>query len=297
MTVLVIGMAVIDHIFLLDRLPGLGESVLARASWHDIGGKGANQAVAAARSGAQVRLVAALGADAAGTTIRTRLEQEGVDSRYCVPVQTTPLSLVFVLPTGENAIIGIAQTDGLAPERLAPAFAGLGPSDRLLISGLVDRNGLAFALAQAKALGMSTAVNLAPIRFAYDGLWPEIDLVFANAAELTLHTGEPTLPAAIRCLQAAGVREVLVTLGPEGALLADAGAVIRVPAPRVDVVDTTGAGDLLAGTFLGLCERGCSREAALKVAVAAASAKVSRRGTLSAFPTAAAIEALCAALG
>jgi ribokinase len=297
MPLLVIGIAAEDRILALDRLPVPGESVLARAVWHDVGGKGANQAVAAARSGAQVRLVAALGADAAGATIRTRLEQEGVDSRFCTPAQATPLSLVFVLPDGENAIIGVAQTEGLAAELLAPAFAGFGPGDWLLVSGLVDRTGLAFALARAKALGMSTAVNLAPIGFAYDGLWPEIDLVFANAAELTLHTGARTLPAAIRCLRAAGVREVLVTLGAEGALFADSRSWIRVPAPKVEVVDTTGAGDLLAGTFLGLRERGCEREVALKIAVAAASAKVSRRGTLSAFPTAAAIDALCAQLG
>lgn len=295
MPLLVIGIAAEDRILALDRLPQAGESVLARGMQGDLGGKGANQAVAAARAGARVRLVAAVGRDAAGEAIRARLEREGVETRCLVRREgETPLSLVFVLPGGENAVVGVAQEEGLGPEVLAPAFEGLGPGDRLLVSGHLDRAGLAFTLARARDLGMTTAVNLAPVPFDYGELWPEIDLVIANAAELALHTGASDPQAAVRFLHAVGVREVLATLGAGGALLADAGGTIRVPAPRVEVVDTTGAGDVLAGTFLGLRERGVDRETALRVAVGAASAKTTRPGTLSAFPDRAEIEALLA---
>lgn len=295
MPLLVIGIAAEDRILALDRLPQAGESVLARGMQGDLGGKGANQAVAAARAGARVRLVAAVGADAAGEAIAARLEREGVETRFLLRRPgPTPLSLVFVLPGGENAVVGVAQEEGLAPEVLAPALAGLGPGDRLLVSGHLDRDGLAFALARARDRGMATAVNLAPVPFTYRDLWPQIDLVIANAGELALHTGESDPQAAVRFLHAAGVREVLVTLGAGGALLADPGDTIRVPAPEVEAVDTTGAGDLLAGTFTGLLERGIDRETALRVAVEAASAKTARPGTLSAFPDRAEIGALLA---
>lgn len=122
-----------------------------------------------------------------------------------------------------------------------------------------------------------------------------VDLVLADAAGLALHTGARDPQAAVRRLHAAGTGGVLVTLAARGALLVDAAGARHVPAPPVSGVDTTGAGDLLAGTFTGLVERGVDRETALRVAVAAPSRETTHPGTVPAFPQRAEIDALLAA--
>ncbi|GBD44943.1 Ribokinase [bacterium HR40] len=293
MSLLVIGPAALDRVLTVDRLPQAGQSVLARSLRLDVGGRGANQAVAAARAGARVRLLASIGADPAGERIRATLAAEGVETGFllCEP-KATPQSLVFVLPGGEKTVVAVAEAAALAEEHVTAAMAGLGAGDRLLVSGHLDREGLARALGEARIRGLATAVNLAPVPFPHSDLWPLIDLVIANAAELALHAGEGAVERAVRRLLALGVREVLVTLGAEGALLASPEGEVRVPAPTVAAVDTTGAGDLLAGIFLALRDRRVEPERALAAAVAAAARKVRHPGTLSAFPQRAEIAAL-----
>ena len=288
MTVVVIGNATVDLSYDVPRLPAAGETVLARAKQVDAGGKGLNQAVVARRAGAEVVYCAPLGHDAPADVILERLGTEGLEARHLwrLPVPTDE-SLIFVTPSGENAIVSTAAAaHALDEAAVAPVLTVLGASDLLLMQGNLTRALTAFCLARASAAGVRTVLNPAPIAFDYNGLWPAVDIAVVNEVESACLTGEGDPSAAADALRREGVGTVVTTLGPKGAHLVDGEGERHVPAPQVEAVDTTGAGDVFCGVLAAAVQAALDWDAALRWAVASASLSVTRRGTASAFPSA-----------
>ena len=283
MSVLVIGNAVTDRSFRVDRLPRPGETMVARDSRVDCGGKGFNQAVCAARAGGSVMLQTSVGDDADGHAILAALTKESI-SLPTDPFRpgSTDEAVVLVLPDGENAIVcsthAAMHSDhhpGLAAVR---QFAGGG---WLVCQGNLERATTAETLACARNNNLHTLVNPSPHLFDYAGLWPLIDVVIVNLPESKSLTGLDDCDEAAALLMANGCRTLVVTTGEEGARLYRAGhtAALIVPAPAaVDVIDTTGAGDTCCGVLVAGLDQGLDLEVALAWSVRAAAITVSRLG-------------------
>jgi ribokinase len=298
-TVVVVGSAMVDVAYRVDRLPGPSESVLARGRTVDAGGKGLNQAIVARRAGAAVRFCAGVGRDPGAEMIRARLEADGLSVAWLVSVAgATDESIVYVAASGENCIV---STDSAA-KRLALAdvelvLNGLAPGDVLLVQGNLSREVTAACLTRARAAQAATILNPAPIDFDYQGLWSLVDIVILNQIEARTLTGEVEIDAATAALHSRGAGTVILTLGSEGALVQEGqGPAQRVPAPAVTAVDTTGAGDVLCGVVAAGIDHGLPLLPAVRWAVAAASHKVTRFGTSSGLPAGAELAALARAM-
>jgi ribokinase len=300
LTVVIVGNAVVDVAYQVERLPGSGETVLARERTVDVGGKGLNQAIIAYRAGAEVRFCAALGRDPAAGVIRACLEAEGLSTAWLVSVPcATDESIVYIARSGQNCIVSTDQAARhLAPAHTIGVLAGVASGDVLLLQGNLSREVTGMCLARAHAAEATTILNQAPIAFDYAGLWPMVDIAILNQIEAQTLTGEVEMDAAAAVLRSRGAGKVVLTIGPEGALVhEDLGPPQNVPAPAVLAVDTTGAGDVLAGVVAAGIDRGLPLMPAVRWAVAAASQKVTRRGTCSGFPTSDELAALARAMG
>lgn len=281
MRLLVIGNAALDRCYRVERLPGEGESVLAAPATAEPGGKGLNQAVMAARSGAAVTLLAVLGSDAAGGTLRRHLRAEGLESRFLLDHPgPSDESIVLVGPQGDNLIVTThAAAASLPVATLREALATIGAGDCLLMQGNLDEAATIDALAAARALGVGTLFNPSPLRPSATAALAHVDILIANALEASALAEIP-------------VPVTITTLGAMGARLTTSAGSRLFPAPTVTAVDTTGAGDVLAGVFAGRLTCGDPLETALGLAVEAASLKVGRGGTAAALPSAAELRAL-----
>jgi ribokinase len=285
-SVLVIGNCTLDIAFRVVRFPKPGETVLADEPTEDAGGKGANQAVAAARLGASVQLCAAVGLDQAGRMIRGRLQDEGVGLEYLRDVPSaTDRSIILVAPGGDNLIVSThAAAESLQWADIERSLRDLQPP-LVLMQGNLERGATEAALRLARTLGAFTVLNPSPIRYEFASMWPLVHYVVVNRIELKQLTGCPGVTSGARFLLQQGVGHVLVTLGAAGALLGSRRRFRRFAAERVQAVDTTGAGDVFCGVLAASLALGDSLEVATQLAVRAATLSVTRSGTQAAFPT------------
>ncbi len=280
MTLVNVGSINIDRVYAVAHIPAPGETIPARGLEEGLGGKGANQSIAAARAGGQVRHVGAVGPD--GGWAAGRLAEEGVDVGHVVTLERPTGHAVIALDErGENAIIIHAGANGAVPAAaVREGLQGLGSGDRLILQNEINANEI--AAREARRRGMEIVYSAAPF-VAEDAarMLPLVDVVVMNeieAAQLSAHLGTP--------LEALPVRAVLMTKGAKGAVWIEAARRIEVPAwPAPRVVDTTGAGDCFTGWLAGALDRGCTLEAALTEAAAAAALKVSRKGAAAGIPT------------
>jgi ribokinase len=294
MTILVIGNATVDLSFEVDHLPRPGETLLARSRMIDAGGKGLNQAIVAHRAGADVAYVTAIGEDQEGEIVSRRLLDEEMDIAHLqVRKGATDQSIIYLDPKGENAIVSTAaMAASLGTLDAEVPLASLKPGDLLLMQGNLSRTTTEACLIEARRRGARTLLNPAPIAFDYAGLWPMVDVAIVNEVESRVLGGIEPHDAAARRLLELGTGAVIVTLGAAGALVVTRDAVRPVPAPAVPVVDTAGAGDVFCGVLAAALAQGRNLVDAVPLAVAAASLAVTRRGTSSAFPSAAELAAL-----
>ena len=208
----------------------------------------------------------------------------------------TDISTIWIDAAGENMIVSAAAAAAsMDAAQAAAACASLGAGDVLLMQGNLSHAATAAAIAQARSNGARTVLNTAPMRPWMLALMPGVDVVIANAIEAAELSGHDDDPEA--ALLRAGARAAVVSRGRDGAVLATQHGRFKVDAAVVTAVDTAGAGDVLAGTLAGLLAQGSPLEAALQVAVAAASLSVTRPGTTPSFPSRDEIVALCAAHG
>jgi ribokinase len=266
--VLVLGSLNVDLVTRVERHPRPGETVLGDGLEQLAGGKGANQAVAAATAGAAVAMVGCVGDDAGGAAYLARLAARGIDTtgvRVCAGVPTGH-AVVTVSDDGENSIVVIPGANDLLDEREVAAVDALGPGDVLLVQLEVPRAVVCTAVRRAAGRGARVVLNTAP----YAALPPDVvalaDPVVANEHEMAALAEAGAEP-----------RSLLVTFGANGA----AWDGVTAPAHEVaaaDVVDTTGAGDAFCGALAASLAGGAGREAALDVALAAGAAAVRHRG-------------------
>ena len=282
----VIGNAAVDTIFQVERFPLPGETIVARGMSEDLGGKGANQAVIAARAGAEVRLVAAVGDDGGGVRIRKVLETEGVIADGLVTwAGPTDCSSIYVDAAGENTIVSFTQAAASFDPLGAGAIGNIQPGDIVLCQGNLTVDTLGACLAAARRRGAATVLNASPV-FPTRGFdWSLATVVVVNAIEARELGGAEQIGAAARRLRAAGAATVVVTLGSEGVVTIGEEE-IRVDAPRVHAVDTTGAGDVFCGVLTAMLGRGLTWRPALAVATEAAAFSVTRHGVTASFPSA-----------
>lgn len=279
-----LGSINIDHVYRLDSLPQPGETLASRGYSVGLGGKGANQSVAAARAGSVVRHLGAMGAG--DPWVLERLSAAGVDCGgvQCLAGEATGHAIILLDAAAENAIVLHPGANRAIDEAaLTAALAPVGPSDSLLLQN--ETNGQVPAARAARARGARVIYSAAPFDLA------ALRAVLPHASVLAMNAGEAAqlfaaLPGDLP------VEGLLITKGAEGAEYRDlrAGQVHRQAAFRVEAVDTTGAGDTFAGYFAAALDQGAEIAAALRLAAAASALKVTRAGAGDAIPTRAEVE-------
>jgi ribokinase len=277
----VVGSVNADLVVTVRSLPAAGETVSGGTFERHHGGKSANQAVAAARLGAGVAFVGAVGADDLGDQAIAALEGEGIDCSGVLRLEDAPtgVALIVVDEAGENQI---AVASGANARVAAPTVP---PGARIVLLGLEVPDEA--VLAAARAAGDARIVlNPAPARPLPDELLDLEPILTPNEAEARTLTGEPDAEAAARALEQRTGAPVVVTLGARGALVG--GEVIAPPSVRV--VDTTGAGDTFSGALAAELARGAEIGAAARFATAAAALSTQAAGAREGMPDRAAVE-------
>jgi ribokinase len=289
----VVGNAAIDLNVRVAHLPSPGETTLALDSTSDFGGKGANQAVAAARAGAPTLLFAAIGQDADGDRLITQLNAEGIDTRHILRVPCpTDISIVTVDAAGENTIVtrNHAAT-GYRPARRALLDATQA-GDWIALQGNLSAEVTAEVLRTARLGACRTLLNPGPVRFDCLPLLADVDVLVVNRVEAATLTAQEDASLAAAALQRAGARDVCVTLGADGVLWCDDHGTRHLDAVHTEAVDTVGAGDAFCGTLLAALAQRLPMPHALRWAQAVAAFSVARLGAQASFPDRAAMRDL-----
>lgn len=287
--ILVVGSINIDDAIRVPRLPGPGETLSASTLDTAMGGKGANQAVAAARAGATVRMVGAVGAHD-GTALLQALQADGIGVDGIERLDGTPSGRAVVLidDRAENSIVIVPGANHAIPEgAVRDACRTLLPGDVLLLQNEIPAATSRLAADLAREAGATVIWNAAPAPTTADELVPGVDLLVVNEHELQRLAALHGIEAAntdrlmTELSQATGA-DVICTLGAQGAAYRVAGATGTAPARRVDAVDTTAAGDTFAGYFAALADLPLPDR--LRHALDAASLTVTNRGASSSIP-------------
>ena len=284
--VVVVGSCNLDHFLEVAEFPAAGMTVAAKSSLHDPGGKGLNQALTAARMGARVTFIGAVGPDDAGMRIRTLMTREDVATDLLRTADTTTGSAtVLVDDSRENRIVVVAGANATMLILTKDDQQAIRSADLLMLQLELPIQIVAEAAAVAHEAGVPVVLTPAPVRALPAELVTNTTLLLANQHEVREMTGESHGDAALQMLLNR-VPAVLMTLGAAGSRYVDrAGQSETAPALRVDPVDTTGAGDVYAGTFIVERLRGEPPRVAMTHASVAAGIATTRRGTSSAIPS------------
>lgn len=289
----VVGSANIDLTFRTPRFPLPGETLTGHALHQCMGGKGANQAVAAARLGADVTFIACVGNDAFGKAAMEAFAADGIHTTLIrqVEEQATGTAAILVDDKAENCIIVVAGANAsLKPSDVTAASSVIQQSSVVLCQLETPVDAAVEAFRIARAANVVTVLTPAPAAQVTDELLALCDICVPNKTEISALTGQAihnqsdALRAAEKLCER-GVKRVALTMGSEGVLLLDESGATHVPAISVDAVDTTGAGDAFtAALAVSLAEGKTFREAARSASIVAA-ISVTRLGTQTAFPT------------
>ena len=298
--VVVFGSMNMDLSIDAPRMPAAGETLSGSGFITAAGGKGANQAVAAARLGADVRMIAAVGADGFGEELTRGLADAGADVALVRRLADVTTGVAVILRTeGENRIVLHAGANhALAATDVVSDLRRIGESGDIFVTqGECDPAATEAALRAAHEQGLYTIYNPAPARPAPDDLWPCVDLVCLNETECQIMCGvlpvdDATCLAAAHRLRELGAGTAVITLGAAGSFgLGPDGEPVRVPATPANVVDTTAAGDTFIGALAAGRARGFSLAESMEWGAQASALTVSRLGAQPSIPTAAEVEA------
>lgn len=270
--VVVVGSLNLDLVVRAPRRPDGGETVSGSGYAEYAGGKGLNQAVAAARSGASVAIVGNVGADAAGDDLRSIVRSEGIDDRYLVQLEGHPTgrALITVDDAGENSIIVVAGSNAQPPVTELPTGRVVLAQLETTVAGVVA------AFTDARESGSITMLNPAPAVALTEPLLDLCDVLVPNEHEVDLLGG--------RLHVASRVEHLVITLGAAGADHVHAGTTQHIEAFEVDAIDTTGAGDAFCGSLASRIAAGESMEDALRYASAAGALATTRAGAVPSQP-------------
>jgi len=299
--VCILGIYAADLQFVAARQPAMGETILGTKFGMGPGGKGSNQAVAAARAGAKVSFISRVGKDGFGEQAIAMWKAEGITT--FVPQDekhATGAAYIFVEKgSGNNAIIVVPGAAGQVSNADVDAAADAIASSAVFMTQLETPAAVsAYALRKAKAAGVTTIFNPAPATAFDTSVLAVCDYCTPNETEATALTGVEVKDVqsarrAAEALMARGVGTALITLGAQGALLHGHGVSLHIPVFKAGkVVDTTGAGDAFNGGFAAALSRGASPEDAARFGAATAGISVTRNGTAPSMPSLSEIEAL-----
>ena len=297
-SIVVVGSSNTDMIIRVPRIPRAGETLLGGEFFTAAGGKGANQAVGAARAGGKVAFIARVGRDAFGDQAIAGLRRDGVDVRYVFRDKraASGVALIFVAKDGENSIAVAGGANAkLSPADVKKASSVIGSAE-LLVAQLETPLATVAAAAQAAVKArVPVILNPAPARPLANSLLKLISVLTPNETEAELLTGikvtdDAAAARACSALRSRGVRTVILTLGQRGAFLADADGQRLVPGFRVKSVDSTAAGDVFNGALSVALAEGKTVLDAVRFANAAAALSVTRPGAQPSAPSRADIE-------
>ncbi|CED61609.1 Ribokinase [Moritella viscosa] len=298
----VLGSVNADHVLQVASFPRPSETLLGHSYAVIPGGKGANQAVAAARLGADIAFIACVGDDSFGRNMITEFARDGMNTQAVMVEQDTPtgIAMIQVAATGENSICISAEANAcLTPERLAPHRELITQADTLLMQLETPIATITQAAKIAKQAGTHVVLNPAPAQPLNDALLSVVDLITPNETEAELLTGikvsdMASAQVAANVLHDKGIAEVMITLGSQGVWMSQTGTGKQVKGFRVDAVDTTAAGDTFNGGLLAGLQAGLILDEAVRFAHAAAALSVTRVGAQTSIPTKAEVDAFLA---
>ncbi|HSR67365.1 MAG TPA: ribokinase [Acidobacteriota bacterium] len=291
--IVVVGSSNTDLIVQTERIPAPGETVMGGHLTTAAGGKGANQAVAAARLGAQVTFVARLGADDFGKQALRKLEDEGID---CSHVQLDPglpsgAALIIVEKGGQNAIaVAPGANSELSPGDVDRAGGKLGRAQALLLQLEVPMETVRHAAALGRREGLIVILNPAPAQRLEPELLGQLSVLTPNESEAEILSGlkvedESSARRAARRMREMGASSVVITLGDKGAYLLSEDQAMLIPAPKVNAVDATAAGDAFNGALACALADGLPLSEAVSRANIAGAFSVTRLGAQPSLPT------------
>jgi ribokinase len=289
--IVVVGSANTDLQFMSNGVPRGGETVFGTGFDMGFGGKGANQAVAASLCGADVEMVAAVGGDLLGTETVKNFTSVGVRTSgiRVIPEASTGAAMILVTPDGENRIIvASGANDLLQPADVDAAAPLLAGADMVLLQFEVPLATVYHTIRLAKAHNVRCMVNPAPALTVDLSVLALAEYLILNETEAEVITGrrvqsEAELDACVAALLGSGIRQVILTLGARGAVLASQSGRMHVPAFKVATVDTTGAGDAFIGSLAVFLNEGMPDEEAITRANLYAALSTTRTGTQKSF--------------
>lgn len=288
----VLGSINADHILNLTHFPRPGETVIGKQYQIAFGGKGANQAVAAGRAGANIAFIACVGADDIGERIRQQLQQDRIDT---APVETvaeeaTGVAMIFVNGEGENNIgIYSGANAALTPACVDRHQQVIVNAEALLMQLESPLESVLAAAKIARANATQVILNPAPATHLSDELLALIDIITPNETEAEILTGiavksDEDAARAAQALHDKGISTVLITLGRRGVWLSEQGKGVRIPGFSVQAIDTIAAGDTFNGAFITARLEGVAMHDAVRFAHAAAAIAVTRPGAQPSVP-------------
>ncbi|MBE3560306.1 MAG: ribokinase [Ktedonobacteraceae bacterium] len=296
----VVGSLNMDQVVRVPRIPVRGETILGAGSLRLVpGGKGANQAVAMARLGGSVTMAGRIGNDLFGERLLHSLQAEGIDTGLIVVdgEEASGTAFIFLSPYGDNAIVVAAGANmrlGQDQEQLAAIIAALPQMQALVLQLEIPLDTVQRLITEACTVGVPVILNLAPAQMLPREILQQVQVLVLNETEAALLSGqrvesEEDARVVATVLHNYGIRMVVITLGAQGALLvtSDEGGepqYLYQPAPRVQVMDTTAAGDCFVGALVVALVEGQTAKQALRFAVLASALKVTRFGAQPGLP-------------
>lgn len=285
--IVVVGSFNMDLVVVTPTLPSPGETVLGSDFLRGPGGKGSNQAIAAARLGGEVGFIGAVGADTFGDEARGLHAAEGIDTSHLRTVdRPTGVALIMVDDLAENLIaVAPGANSAVSPDAVRAAADLIAGADVLLGQLEVPIEAFRTAASIAAEAGTTVVLNPAPAASLPDDLWPLIDIITPNEHELLALAGSAPMEWAATELRSRGDLDVVVTRGPLGVLWTGAEGTRHLPAVRAEAVDSTGAGDAFnAGLAVGLAESGALSDG-IALGLRAGAYAVTKRGALDSLAT------------
>ena len=288
----VLGSINVDHVIRVPYFPKAGETLTGYDYQIAYGGKGANQAVAAARCGANVSFIGAIGDDQIGQTMKQAFEQDGIDTSAISVIQnqSTGLAMIQVADSGQNSIVISSGANADLSEALVEQHKShIEQADILLMQLESPLQAVNLATKFAKSAGVKVVLNPAPAQPLPDSLLSHIDIITPNETEAEILTGikvtnEQTAAVAANYFHQLGIETVLITLGSKGVYYSEKGKGEIIPGFRVEAEDTTAAGDTFNGAFVTALLEGKLPKEAIRFAHAAAAISVPRMGAQTAIP-------------
>jgi len=287
MTIVVVGSLNMDLVVRTPRHPEIGETIIGTEFQTFPGGKGANQAVAAARLGGAVRMVGRVGSDSFGESLLSTLVADGVDTRFIRrdPEASTGVALITVDEAGRNTIVVASGANAqLTPKDVSDAEELFRDAAVLVLQLESPIPAITQAIELARKYGARVILNPAPARKLEYNFLRGVDYLIPNQTELSLLTGLDSIQESIAYLHNVGIAHLIVTLGEDGSIVAENGQVIQLKALPVKAIDTTAAGDAFVGAFAVALTEGLDTLSAAKWGNAAGAIAVTRPGAQPSLP-------------